>query len=160
MHLNDTTDVVIRPVRASDEAQWLALYAGYRAFYKLPADPSKVSLVFSWLLANTHGMTGIVAFSSSSPDALLGLANFRPFARPSTATVGIYLDDLFTSPDARGQGVASKLLDAVAREAGKQGASLIRWITAEDNADARKVYDKLARKTSWITYEMAPRDAY
>ena len=150
------TDVIIRPVEATDEVQWSALYVGYREFYKLPADPSKVSTVFNWLLTSAHGMSGIVAVPSTSPSTLLGLANFRPFARPSTATVGLYLDDLFISRDARGLGVASKLLDAVAQEAGKQGASLVRWITAEDNADARKVYDKLAKKTRWVTYELRP----
>jgi GNAT superfamily N-acetyltransferase len=155
----DRQDVVIRPVESSDEEAWSALYADYHEFYKLPADPSKVSTVFNWILTSAHGMTGLVAVSSSSSSEILGLANFRPFARPSTATVGIYLDDLFVSPNARGKGVASQLLDAVAQEAGKQGAGLVRWITAEDNADARRVYDKLAKKTHWITYEMAPREA-
>ena len=150
--------VVIRPVESSDEEAWSALYAGYREFYKLPADPSKVSTVFNWILTSAHGMTGIVAVSSSSSE-ILGLANFRPFARPSTATIGIYLDDLFVSPNARGKGVASQLLDAIAQEARKRGANLVRWITAEDNADARRVYDKLAKKPDWITYEMAPQEA-
>lgn len=150
-------EIIIRPVQASDEEQWSALYAGYRAFYNLLTDLAKVSTVFKWLLSSAHGMTGIVAVSSSSPGTLLGLANFRDFARPSTATVGIYLDDLFTSPEARGKGVATKLLDAVAQEAGRRGASLVRWITAKDNADARKVYDRLAKKTHWVTYEMSPQ---
>ncbi len=33
----------------------------------------------------------------------------------------------------------------------------MRWITADDNHRARSKYDKHATRTSWITYDMAPR---
>jgi len=69
------------------------------------------------------------------------------------ARVG-FLDDLFVAPDARGQGVVEALYDAL-RELGRaQGWPFIRWITAEDNARARAVYDKLSAKTHWVTYQM------
>ena len=35
-----------------------------------------------------------------------------------------------------------------------RGWTVIRWITAEDNARARKVYDRLATKTAWVTYDI------
>ncbi len=80
----------------------------------------------------------------------------RWFARPSSATLGLYLDDLFTSPDSRGSGAASALLDHAADYASKGGASVVRWITAADNAAARSVYDAHAVATPWITYDMKP----
>ncbi len=30
----------------------------------------------------------------------------------------------------------------------------MRWITAEDNYRGRSVYDRVALKTSWITYNI------
>ena len=36
--------------------------------------------------------------------------------------------------------------------------TVVRWITAEDNYRARGLYDKVAQRTSWLTYDMAPAD--
>jgi hypothetical protein len=30
----------------------------------------------------------------------------------------------------------------------------VRWITAEDNYRGRGVYDKLATRTPWVTYDI------
>ena len=85
---------------------------------------------------------------------MIGLTHFRPFARPLTATTGGFLDDLFVSPDARGEGVADALIESVRAIASKRGWSIVRWITAEDNYRGRSVYDRVALKTSWITYDI------
>lgn len=101
-----------------------------------------------------HGFLGLVAIDDF--DAVVGLATLRRFARPSTATVGLYLDDLFTSPASRGTGVATALLRKAATVATGEGASLVRWITAADNETARRTYDKIAVATTWVTYDMKP----
>jgi GNAT superfamily N-acetyltransferase len=63
----------------------------------------------------------------------VGLAHFRPFARPLSASAGGFLDDLFVAPEARGSGAAETLIRAVADADHKQGWTVIRWIMAEDN---------------------------
>ncbi len=70
--------------------------------------------------------------------------------------MGLYLDDLFTAPEARGRGAAGALLQHAAKRAGEAGGSVVRWITAADNAPARSVYDAHAVATSWVTYDMKP----
>jgi GNAT superfamily N-acetyltransferase len=97
---------------------------------------------------------GLVA--TESDDTLLGLANFRRFSCPSTATLGLYLDDLLTSPASRGTGVATALLREAAAVASREGASVVRWITSTDNAPAGRTYDGVAAATPWVTYDMAP----
>lgn len=143
----------IRRVTAADEAKWSALYAGYRAFYLLEDDASAVSRTWEWVSQGQHGLTGLIAILD---DAIVGLANVRRFARPSSATIGLYLDDLFTAPEARGAGVATALLREAAAIADAEGASVVRWITAADNATARRVYDSVATATAWVTYDMKP----
>jgi GNAT superfamily N-acetyltransferase len=144
----------IRPVAVSDEPQWSALYAGYRSFYGLPQDDDAVRTTWGWVSGGAHGLRGLVAVDEHG--TLVGLANLRRFARPSTATVGFYLDDLFTAPSSRGAGVASALLREAAAVAAGEGASVVRWITATDNATARRLYDTVAVATPWVTYDMAP----
>ncbi len=80
----------------------------------------------------------------------------RAFARPSTASIGGYLDDLYVDPHARGTGAADALLAALAQLAAERGWSVVRWITADDNHRARSKYDQHATRTHWITYDMVP----
>ena len=42
---------------------------------------------------------------------------------------------------------------ALARE---RGWSVVRWITAEDNATAQRLYDRHATRTPWVTYDLTP----
>ncbi|HMQ57624.1 MAG TPA: GNAT family N-acetyltransferase [Rhizobiaceae bacterium] len=143
---------VIRGLREGDRAEWEQLYAGYAAFYKVEQTPEMRATVWGWIFDPGHTTEALVAAADNG--TLLGLAHFRPFARPLSATTGGFLDDLFVDPDARGLGVADALLDAVADEGRKRGWSVIRWITADDNYRARAVYDRKAVKTHWLTYDI------
>jgi GNAT superfamily N-acetyltransferase len=144
--------VITRPPRNTDRAQWDVLYQGYAEFYKVTQTPQMRDTVWSWLLDPSQQSEGIVA--EAADGRLIGLTHFRPFARPLSATVGGFLDDLFVSPDARGSGAADALIDAVKAEGRARGWSVIRWITADDNYRARSVYDRLAERTKWLTYDI------
>lgn len=152
MPVND--QIAVRPVRASEYEQWAELYRGYRAFYRLQPDDAVIERVWGWITDARHEVNALVAADSST---LLGFAHYRRFARPSSGTEGIFLDDLFTSPDARGFGIGRTLLAELSSIAAREGRSVVRWITAEDNAQARALYDSTATATKWVTYDMAPR---
>lgn len=141
-------------VEPGDESAWAELYAGYRAFYRLADDASAVATTWQWVRDGEHGLVGLVAVDDAGRP--VALANLRWFARPSSATMGLYLDDLFTAPEARGNGAASALLQDAADRAGARGGSVVRWITAADNATARSLYDLHAVATPWVTYDMKP----
>lgn len=143
----------VRRVTESDEDEWSRLYTGYRRFYELDDDPRAVRTTWEWVSAEQHGLIGLVA---TVDDAVVGLATLRRYARPSTAATGLYLDDLFTDPDSRGAGVATALLHEAAALAAREGTTVVRWITAADNAVARRVYDEVAIATPWVTYDMKP----
>ena len=149
-------DLLVRRVVRSDRPRWAELYAGYRGFYDLGTDSTAIARTWEWVVGEQHGMTGLVAVSADG--TLLGLANLRTFARPSTGTIGLYLDDLFADPGARRRGVGAALLDATADLAAQRGASVVRWITSRDNATARSLYDQHATATPWVTYDMPPAD--
>lgn len=143
----------IRPINAeTDRSQWEALYRGYAHFYQVPMPPENLALVWSWLTNPQHEVNGLVV--EQEDGALIALAHHRAFARPLAGATGLFLDDLFTAPEARGQGVAQALLAELSSLANAQGMALVRWITAEDNTTARQVYDKHALATSWVTYDM------
>ena len=74
--------------------------------------------------------------------------------RPLNGSTAGFLDDLFVDPGFRGGGVADRLIAAVAALGRKRGWTVIRWLTADDNYRARGVYDRHAKRTMWITYQI------
>ena len=144
--------ITIRPVEQNDRAQWNVLYQGYAEFYKVTQTQDMRDTVWSWLFDDAHETEGLVAVDDKG--LLIGLTHFRPFARPLSATTGGFLDDLFVTPASRGSGAARLLIEAVAQVGKQRGWSVIRWITAEDNYRARSLYDKVADKTKWATYDI------
>lgn len=143
--------VEVRPVAAADRAAWDALYAGYAAFYKVTQTDAMRDTVWGWLMDPGQAVTGFVAVLEGQ---VIGIAHARAFARPLSASTGGFLDDLFVSPDARGTGAAQALIAAVVAEGRARGWSVIRWITAGDNARARAVYDRVAVEGPWVTYDI------
>lgn len=145
--------ITVRNIQSADEQRWRELFRGYRAFYKLAESEVAVSTVWSWLMEPSHEVRGLVAEIDGE---IVAIAHFRRFARPSTGTVGLWLDDLFSAPGIRGGGAGRALIQRVAEIAGEEGCSVIRGITAEDNHQAQALYDKVGTRTHWVTYDGEP----
>jgi len=147
------SDAIVRDVTPADEDAWKEIFRAYRAFYRLAPDEGVVERVWSWILDPAHETGAVVA---ELDGRVVGLGDHRWFARPSTGTRGIWLDDLFTRPDVRGRGVGRAIIAELQRRAADAGGSVVRWITAQDNAAAQALYDGVATRTAWVVYDAAP----
>lgn len=141
----------IRPVAAQDRPEWDVLYQGYATFYEVDQSPEMRDRVFGWLMDPQHECDGLVAEQDGK---LVGLTHYRPFSSPLRAGVNCFLDDLFVDPQTRGSGAAQALIDGVANVARSKGWGVVRWITADNNYRARSVYDRVAMRTPWVTYDI------
>lgn len=141
----------IVPLADRHRADWEALYAGYAEFYRVTQTPAMRERVWGWIMDPAHEVKAFVA--EDAQGHAIGLAHYRPFARPLAAATGGFLDDLFVAPGQRGARIADALIEAVAEEGRRRGWSVIRWITADNNYRGRGVYDRLATRTMWITYD-------
>ncbi len=65
-----------------------------------------------------------------------------------------FLDDLFVTPEYRGQKIGEKLINRIKEISKSKGWNLIRWITRDDNTRAKSLYDRVAEKTNWDVYEL------
>lgn len=84
---------------------------------------------------------------------LVGITRF--FVHPSTSGPDVcYLQDLSTALDARGQGVARKLIGAVADWASARRCARVYWHAHESNATARALHDKVAQNRGFIRYQI------
>ncbi len=140
---------MIRAIQLTDRDAWAPLFVAYGKFYETDFTPEVVES--TWLRLVTEG-SGIDALVAEVDGAVVGFAHYR--SHPDTFSTGRdwFLDDLFTAPSARGTGVATELIEHIKTIAD----GTLRWITAESNTTAQSVYDKVATKTTWVTYEVRP----
>ncbi|WP_448326432.1 N-acetyltransferase family protein [Sulfitobacter sp. M13] len=144
--------ITTRPMEAADRSAWEDLFAGYAAFYKVDQTAQMRETVYGWLMDADHGSKCILAQDENG--TIVGFTHYRPFVSQLRAMTNCFLDDLFVSPQARGTGAAQALIKAVEAVAQQKGCGTVRWITAEDNYRGRGVYDKLATRTGWVTYDI------
>ncbi len=142
----------VRPAVAADHAAWVRLFAAYAAFYEVAQTPEHRATVWGWITDPDHDVKALILTGNDGQP--VGFAHYRPFALPLAASTGCFLDDLFIDSAHRGGGGVNLLLGALRELARQNGWSVIRWITADDNYRARSVYDRVATRTSWITYDM------
>lgn len=140
----------IAPLQPEDRSAWEILARGYKDFYETPTTAAEYARAWERLLSQ-DGVFGLAAFVDGQ---LVGIAHYL-FHTSIWAPSNCYLQDLFTSPDARGKGVARALIEAVASRARDRGAARFYWLTRENNATARVLYDKLASYVGFIRYDFA-----
>ncbi|WP_431221107.1 GNAT family N-acetyltransferase [Leifsonia xyli] len=143
--------IEVRPVKDGDFFAWLDVYAKYAEFYDTQLTDQKALVLWSWLTAPEHEENGYVAVDG---DRIVGLAHVREFARPLEGDRGLFLDDLFVVEEERGKGVGGALIQHARSLAEERGLGVVQWITAHDNSTAQKLYDAVANRTQWVTYEI------
>ena len=143
------SDIVIRPIRADERADWEPLWKGYQAFYRVAISGETTSVTWARLHDPAEPMHALGAYTGGR---LCGIVHYL-FHR-SCWTIGdyCYLQDLFVAEGARNRGLGRALIAAVEERARATGASRIYWLTHESNAGARSLYDKLAERSGFIQY--------
>ena len=87
---------------------------------------------------------------AESGGQLLGLTHYLHHRNTTRIELTCYLQDLFTAPEARGQGVGRALILGVYDAARAAGISRVYWQTHESNAAGRLLYDKVAKHAGFI----------
>ena len=144
-----TTDIVTRPVRLDERADWEPLWKGYQTFYKVIISDETTAVTWARLHDPSEPMGVLGAYVDGR---LTGIAHYVFHRSCWTAGDYCYLQDLFVAERARNRGLGRALIAAVEEKARAQGASRIYWLTHETNADARSLYDKLAERPGFIQY--------
>jgi ribosomal protein S18 acetylase RimI-like enzyme len=145
-----TPPIRIRPIAAADERAWRELFRAYGVFYETDFPDKVLDEVWAWLLDPAHEVKGLVADDAGE---VVGFAHIRKLHDTFTAGTAWFLDDLYVSPDRRGQGVARALIERGYEDGAANGGGTFRWITAADNEAAQLLYDRIATRAGWVVYE-------
>ena len=132
------------------------LFDAYRVFYGQASDPGEAR---AFLHARLSGLESIIflAFREDEPGGFTQL--YPSFSSVSLGRVWI-LNDLFVTPELRGQGVAEALLNRAATFAEKAGALRLSLATGIENKTAQRLYERTGwrREDDFYHYSLKIRD--
>ena len=86
----------------------------------------------------------------------IGFAVFYPTYSTFLAQRGVFLEDIYVKPSARGQGAGLSLLRSVAAAARERGCGRVDWEVLDWNQPAIKFYQKLGANPmdGWTKYRL------
>jgi GNAT superfamily N-acetyltransferase len=97
-------------------------------------------------------MEPMFALVAEKEGQLVGLAHYLFHRNTALLNDVCYLQDLFTAPEARGQGIGKSLIEAVYERARTHGSSRVYWQTHETNETAKSLYNKVADYSGFVVY--------
>lgn len=144
----------VRPLAETDREAWHRLWDGYCAFYETTMPEEVTAATWQRLLdAGTPDFFGLVAERDGE---VVGIANCILHGTTWAISQRCYLNDLFVDPAVRGSGAGKALIQHLQNMGAEQGWDKIHWLTAEDNATARRLYDQFAPRTQFVQYSILP----
>ncbi|SLN12837.1 putative acetyltransferase [Ruegeria meonggei] len=146
-----TDTLTIRILRPDDRPEWAEMWRDYLAFYETTVADDIYDSTFARLLGDDpHDFSCFVAESGGQ---LVGLTHYLFHRHAWKVEPVCYLQDLYARPQTRGTGIGRALIQAVYNEADRQGAASVYWLTQDFNETARKLYDRIGKKTPFIRYQ-------
>jgi GNAT superfamily N-acetyltransferase len=131
----------IRPARPGDEADILRLIRALAAYER---EPHAVEATADGLRAHLFGdEPRVFAHVAEQDGRIVGIAVWFLTFSTWTGRHGVYLEDLFVDPAARGAGVARGLVRALAAEARERGCARMDWAVLDWNEPAKAFYRRL-----------------
>jgi len=145
-----THDITIRAIHAGDRADWQKLWTAYLEFYESSVPAGVYETTFARLIDPSRAQQcGALAVMDGAP---VGLVHWIIHPHNWKHEDVVYLQDLFADPAVRGKGIGRALIEHVYAQADAAGTPTVYWLTQEFNADARKLYDRIATLTPFIKY--------
>ncbi|MBG9386585.1 GNAT family N-acetyltransferase [Caenimonas aquaedulcis] len=144
----------IRSALPGDEAAWRQLWRGYCDFYNVTLPPHVTDRTWKRILDPDSQIMCVVAEVDGQ---VYGFANCVVHENTFETQAICYLEDLFVLPSARGHGLGKALIEWLRNAMRAEGWARLYWMTREDNADARKLYDQFAEADGFVRYVLKPR---
>jgi GNAT superfamily N-acetyltransferase len=144
---------MVSMLEPADRVRWAELWRGYLTFYETQL-PDEVYAATWARIMDPNG--AIHALGARDGDGrLVGITHYFFHPHAWSQNEACYLQDLFIEADARGRGYARGLIAGVADAARSRNAIRVYWLTHETNATARRLYDRVAKYTGFVRYDLA-----
>jgi GNAT superfamily N-acetyltransferase len=149
--------MVVRPAKPEDRSLLLQLIKGYFAFYRVPFPTgAKVEAFVDRLQQDPAAGVQLVA---EEDGRLHGFASLYACLDTLIADRILVMNDLYVDPSSRNRGTGAALFDASLGYASAHGYARLDWVTAADNHDAQRFYERHGgRRGPWVSYSASVTD--
>jgi GNAT superfamily N-acetyltransferase len=151
--MENESSITIRPAEPGDEAQWRPLWAGYCAFYETEVPEEVTAALWNRIIGTDEVTYGLVAVNESGD--ILGFTHYILHPHTWSSRTLCYLEDLYVTPEARGQRIGQRLIESVIALGRENGWKRVYWHTEEDNTTARRVYDRFVPADAYVRYTVS-----
>jgi len=144
--------VQIVPVAQQDYKQWVEYWLAYQDFYQVALSNTVTQTTWQRFFDDQEPIYCAVA---KQGEHVLGFVHYVIHRSTWAEANFCYLEDLYVSPQARGQHLGKRLIEYVQQQAIVQPCARLYWHTQQSNQTAQKLYDWIAEKPGVIEYRMA-----
>ena len=132
----------------------LPLIGEYQRFYGAEPDAPRNRAFFGDLIVQPELCAQFAAVNEKGK--IVGFATL--YFLPSSISARTYamLNDLYTRPECRGQGVGRLLIQRCQGLVKERGLSSLEWLTQKENEKAQRLYNSFpVQKSEWLTYTLS-----
>lgn len=151
---SNAAPTLIRAALPTDETTWRQLWRAYCEFYGVALADEVTQRTWKRILDPDSAVMCIVAEVDGQ---VYGFANCVVHENTWETQPVCYLEDLFVTPSARGKGLGHALIDWLRGAMRAEGWARLYWMTHQDNAAARALYDRFARADGFVRYVVRSR---
>ena len=144
-----------RAALPADEAAWRQLWRGYCDFYNATVSDEVTSRTWKRILDPDSAVMCIVAEVDGQ---VYGFANCVVHEATWETQPICYLEDLYVLPSARSHGIGKALIEWLRNAMRAEGWARLYWVTRQDNADARRLYDQFTQADGFVRYVIRQQD--
>ncbi len=130
-------NITLREIEEKDFAKLLALFREFASFQKMP---EKMINSTEQMEKEKKYLQGFVALNASGE--IVGYATWF-YAYFTWVGKSMYMDDLYVTPDYRGKGIGTRLINKIIQHAMTTSCQRVRWQVSKWNAPAIRFYQSL-----------------
>ena len=142
----------IEQLNIAGQPRWQELFKAYGEFYKVSLTQKTINTTWGWITNSDEDFW--CALARDDNGMIVGFTQYQLMHRSLGGGKVCYLSDLFVDPAIRGGGVGRALIDYVIAQMAERGITNVRWLTAEDNHTARKLYDSYQPVSGFVLYSV------
>ena len=144
--------IQVIPIQQQDYSQWIKYWLAYQDFYKVVLSSTTTQMTWQRFFDADEPVYCAVA---KQGEYVLGFVHYVIHRSTWAVQNFCYLEDLYVSPNVRGQHIGKRLIEYVQQQATTQHCARLYWHTQETNQTAQKLYNWIAEKPGIIEYRMA-----
>ena len=142
-------------IKQNEFELWNELWQKYLKFYQTSLPDSVTKVTWERIMdpgQNIFSFGGYWAIDGTKE--LVGFTNFLYHSSTWSEQGYCYLEDLYVEERFRGKGFGRLLIEAVWDDCLRKGVKRLYWKTQDKNRIARIMYDKVAKQSGFIEYEI------